>query len=110
MSAVSVSFIALVTVKLCNMPKIEPASCQRAPLQFSLVTGPCVRDCSVREWDVAVAMLTPGKKSALPMQLKKSDLHILSMEMLPFIELLALCLSRFFFFLSPNACVSLALV
>lgn len=44
------------------MPKIEPASCQRASLQFSLVTGPCVRDCSVREWDVAVAMLTPGKK------------------------------------------------
>lgn len=43
------------------MPKIEPAFCQRLSLQFLLVTSLCVIECSVREWDVAVAMLTLGK-------------------------------------------------
>lgn len=43
------------------MAKIEPAFCSRVSLQFLLVTSLCVIDCSVREWDVAVAMLTLGK-------------------------------------------------
>lgn len=65
------------------MPKIEPAFffCSRVSLQFLLVTSLCVIDCSVREWDVAVAMLTLGK-SALPMQLKKSDLHFQELQSL----------------------------
>lgn len=33
----------------------------RVSLQFLLVTSLCVIDCSGREWDVAVAMLTLGK-------------------------------------------------
>lgn len=57
----SVFFMAFVWINCCNMPKIEPAFCQRLSLQFLLVTSLCVIDCSVREWDVAVAMLTLGK-------------------------------------------------
>lgn len=64
----SLYFMAIVGINDCTVPKIEPAFffCQRVSLQFLLVTSLCVIDCSVREWDVAVAMLTLGK-SALPM-------------------------------------------
>ena len=43
------------------MPKINPALCQKVSLQILLVTSLCVIDCSVRERNVAVAMLTLGK-------------------------------------------------
>lgn len=43
------------------MPKIKPALCQKVSLQILLVTSLCVIDCSVRERNVAVAMLTLGK-------------------------------------------------
>lgn len=65
--------------------RLSPASCHTASMQFSLVTGSCVRDASVREWDAAVAMLTPGKKKILYsrfQQLKKSDFHISFMWLL----------------------------
>lgn len=57
----SVCLIAFICIECCNKPYIKPALCQRVSLQFLLVTSLCVIDCSVREWDVAVAMLTLGK-------------------------------------------------
>lgn len=60
----SVYFTAIVRIIYFNKP-IEPF-CESLSIQILLVTSLCVIDCSVREWDVAVAMLTLGK-SALPM-------------------------------------------
>lgn len=60
-TAVSVGLVAFVCIECFNMPQIKPAFCQRVSLQFLLVTSLCVIDYSVREWDVAVAMLTLGK-------------------------------------------------
>lgn len=57
----SVCLIAFICIEYCNKPNIKPAFCHRVSLQFLLVTSLCVIDCSVREWDVAVAMLTLGK-------------------------------------------------